>query len=68
MEPTPPTTYLSPLFARLHGMLLSEESAAAAAQLACAARDLIDSAAGAGLSLLDGTGRRTSAAATDTAL
>ena len=71
MEPTTAAaadaTDLSAVFARIQGMLLSQESAqAAAAQLALAARDLIDSAAGAGVSLIDETGRRTSTAATDT--
>ena len=52
MEPTTAAaadaTDLSAVFARIQGMLLSQESAqAAASQLALAARDLIDSAAGA---------------------
>jgi GAF domain-containing protein len=71
MEPTTAAataaTDLTAVFARIQGMLLSQESAqAAAAQLARAARDLIDTAAGAGVSLIDETGRRTSTAATDT--
>ncbi|KUG62097.1 hypothetical protein AVL61_03215 [Kocuria rosea subsp. polaris] len=68
MEPTTTATTadLTTVFARIQGMLLSQESAeAAATQLARAAQDLIGSAAGAGVSLLDDTGRRTSVAATD---
>ncbi|GAA1751636.1 GAF and ANTAR domain-containing protein [Kocuria aegyptia] len=69
MEPTTTAaaaTDLTGVFARIQGMLLSHESAqAAAAQLAEAARDLIDTAAGAGVSLIDETGNRTTTAATD---
>lgn len=66
MESTTSTTELTTVFARIQGMLLSQESAeAAAAQLSRAARDLIGSAAGAGVSLIDETGRRTSTASTD---
>ncbi len=66
MESTTSTTELTAVFARIQGMLLSQESAeAAAAQLSRAARDLIDSAVGAGVSLIDETGRRASTAATD---
>lgn len=69
MEPTTnaAATDLTAVFARVQGMLLSQESAqAAAAQLARAARDLIDTAAGAGVSLIDEAGARTTTAATDT--
>jgi GAF domain-containing protein len=69
MEPTTAAaaTDLTAVFARIQGMLLSQESAqAAAAQLSRAARDLIDTAAGAGVSLIDDTGTRISTAATDT--
>lgn len=66
MEPAITANDLTSVFARIQGMLLSQESAeAAATQLARAARDLIDSAAGAGVSLLDESGRRTTTAATD---
>ncbi|GAA1774389.1 GAF and ANTAR domain-containing protein [Kocuria aegyptia] len=69
MQSAPAATELTAVFARIQGMLLSQESAeAAAAQLSRAARELIGSAAGAGVSLLDETGRRASTAATDRAV
>ncbi len=57
---------LLPLVARLQGMLVSREVAAAAVeQLAEVARDMIDSAVGAGASLIDADGTRVSTATTD---
>lgn len=58
MESTTSTTELTAVFARIQGMLLSQETAQAA-------RDLIDTAAGAGVSLIDETGNRTTTAAID---
>ncbi|MFI7582964.1 GAF and ANTAR domain-containing protein [Kocuria sp. M1N1S27] len=66
MTTTSPTTELATVFARLQNMLLSQERAAVAVhQLAQVARDLIPSAAGAGVSLIDDQGTRTSNGATD---
>lgn len=58
---------LTTVFARVQGILLSREDAAAAVErLAYVARDLVDSAFGAGASLMDEVGRRTSTGTTDT--
>jgi GAF domain-containing protein len=57
---------LSTVFAHLHGMLLSAEDATTAVhQLARAAHQMIPTAAGAGVSLLDEHGTRASTASTD---
>lgn len=57
---------LTTVFARIHGMLLSREASTHAAhQLAQVARDLVDSAAGAGVTLLEAEGRKMTTAATD---
>lgn len=67
MESDAPVAELTTVIARIHGMLLSEENAAAAvARLAQVARDLLPAAAGAGVSLIDDRGRRVTTAATDT--
>ncbi|MGQ1839929.1 GAF and ANTAR domain-containing protein [Kocuria turfanensis] len=59
METESPMAELSMVFARLSGMLLSEDGAAGAARrLAEAACVLVDGATGAGVSLLDEAGRR----------
>ncbi|WP_053004795.1 GAF and ANTAR domain-containing protein [Kocuria sp. SM24M-10] len=59
METDSPMVELSMVFARLSGMLLSEDGAAGAARrLAEAACVLVDDATGAGVSLLDEAGRR----------
>ncbi|MFC4903919.1 GAF and ANTAR domain-containing protein [Kocuria oceani] len=59
METDSPMVELSMVFARLSGMLLSEDGAAGAARrLAEAACVLVDEATGAGVSLLDEAGRR----------
>jgi len=60
---------LTTVFAHLHGMLLSEQDATTAVhQLALAARQVIGSATGAGVSLLDESGTRVSTASTDPAV
>ncbi|HSK33400.1 MAG TPA: GAF and ANTAR domain-containing protein [Propionicimonas sp.] len=60
------TAELTTVFARLQNMFLSQEHATAAVhRLAQVARDLIPSAAGAGVSLIDDQCTRTSAGATD---
>lgn len=57
---------LTTAFARVQGMLLSQPDAAAAVeQLARVAHGLVSSAAGAGTSVLDAEGRRTSTGATN---
>jgi transcriptional regulator with GAF, ATPase, and Fis domain len=62
---TPPGE-LTTAFARAQGMLLSDEDATAAVQrLALVARDMVASSVGAGASLMDEDGRRTSAGTTD---
>ena len=62
MQPESSATELTTVFARIQDMLLSQEHAAAAVhQLAQVARALIPVAAGAGVSLLDDQGTRTSA-------
>lgn len=67
MSPEPFPGELTVVFARLHGMLLSEQDAATAVgQLARAAQQTIPTAAGAGVSLLEEEGTRTSTASTDT--
>lgn len=64
-EPSPGE--LTVVFAQLHGMLLSEQDATTAVgQLARAAQQLIPTAVGAGVSLLDEEGTRISTTATDT--
>lgn len=61
-----PAPDVTAVFARIQNMLLSQEHAAAAVhQLARVAQDLIPSAAGAGVSLIDDQGTRTSNGATD---
>lgn len=66
MQPESSAMELTTVFARIQNMLLSQEDATAAVhQLAQVARDLIPSAAGAGVSLLDAHGTRTSTGATD---
>ncbi len=61
-----PVAQLTTTLARVHGMLLSEEdSAAAVERLALVARDLVPSSVGAGASLMDQTGQRTSTGTTD---
>lgn len=57
---------LMTVFAGLHGMLLTEQDATAAVrQLARAAHQMVPTAAGAGISLMDDDGTRVTAAATD---
>lgn len=57
---------LTAVFARIQNMLLSQENATAAVQhLAQVAKDLIPSAVGAGASLIDAHGNKSSAGATD---
>lgn len=66
---TPPSSpdELTTVFAHLQGMLLSTQDATAAVhQLARAAHRMVPAAAGAGVSLIDETGTRVTAAATDT--
>ena len=59
-------TELTTVFARIHGMLLSRESATSAVeQLAEVAQDVVDSAIGAGASLIDDQGHTTSTGTTD---
>ncbi|MGQ1838639.1 GAF domain-containing protein [Kocuria turfanensis] len=66
MQPESSAPELITVFARIQNMLLSQEHATAAVhQLAQVARDLIPSAAGAGVSLIDAHGTRTSTGATD---
>lgn len=66
MQQEAPATELTTVFARIRGMLLSEDTATEAVhQLAQVARDLIGSALGAGVSLIDEDGRKTSTGATD---
>ncbi|MFF0945307.1 GAF and ANTAR domain-containing protein [Kocuria sp. CPCC 205300] len=66
MQPESSAMELTAVFARIQNMLLSQEHATAAVhQLAQVAQDLIPSAAGAGVSLIDAHGSRTSTGATD---
>lgn len=66
MQPESSAAELTAVFARIQNMLLSQEHAEAAVhQLAQVAQDLIPSAGGAGVSLLDDHGTRTSTGATD---
>ncbi|MEX5258482.1 GAF and ANTAR domain-containing protein [Kocuria arenosa] len=66
MKPESSATELTAVLARLQNMFLSQEHAAAAVhQLAQVARDLIPTAAGAGVSLFDEQGTRTSTGSTD---
>lgn len=66
MHPESSAMELTAVFTRIQDMLLSQEHAAVAVhQLAQVAQDLIPSAAGAGVSLIDGHGARTSTGATD---
>jgi GAF domain-containing protein len=66
MTTEPSATELTTTFARIHGMLLSREASTHAVhQLAQVARDLIGSAAGAGVSLLETDGQKMTTAATD---
>lgn len=67
MNTDPSVTELTTVFARLQGMLLSQEAATAAVQhLAELARDLVPSAAGAGATVLESGGFGITTAATDT--
>lgn len=62
-----PVVQLTTTFARVRRMMLSEEdSVAAVERLALVARDLVPSSVGAGASLMDQSGDRTSTATTDT--
>lgn len=66
MKPDASAIELTAAFARIHGMLLSQEASTHAVhQLAQVARELIDSAAGAGVTLLEAEGRTMTTAATD---
>lgn len=66
MQPEASPIELTAVFARIQTMLLSQEHAVAAVhQLAQVAQDLNPSAAGAGVSLIDAHGTRTSTGATD---
>ena len=66
MNPDPYLSELSVAFARIQGMLLSEQHATTAVnQLAQVARATISTAVGAGASLFDDTGRARSTGATD---
>ncbi len=66
MKPDSSAIELTAAFARIHGMLLSQEASTHAVhQLAQVARELIDSAAGAGVTLLEAEGRKMTTAATD---
>lgn len=59
-------TELTTVFARIHSMLLSQESAVTAVeQLAEVAQDVVDSAIGAGASLIDDQGQTMSTGTTD---
>jgi transcriptional regulator with GAF, ATPase, and Fis domain len=59
-------TELTSVVARMQGMLISHEAAAATVEkLAQVARDMVESAVGAGASLMDSDGRRVSTATTD---
>ncbi|HEX2300327.1 MAG TPA: transcription antitermination regulator, partial [Pseudonocardiaceae bacterium] len=59
-------TELTTVFARIHSMLLSRESAATAVeQLAEVAQDVVDSAIGAGASMIGVQGHTMSTGATD---
>jgi GAF domain-containing protein len=62
----PPVEELATVFARLSGVLLSEETVSSALRLVTSvALETSTETAGAGITLVDQTGRRTSAAATD---
>lgn len=66
MPHNPPLDELSTVFARIRGMLLTEETAThAVALLAQAVKEAIPGATGAGVSLMDAQGQRTSAGSTD---
>ena len=66
MKPDSSTIELTTVFARIHGMLLGREASTHAVhQLAQVARDLIDSAAGAGVTLLEAEGQEMTTAVTD---
>ncbi|MUN64919.1 GAF domain-containing protein [Kocuria sediminis] len=66
MESKSTAVELTSVFARIQDMLLSQEQAAVAVhQLAQVAQDLIPSSAGAGVSLIDTDGARTSTGSTD---
>lgn len=57
---------LAAVLTRIQGMLLSQENATTAVhQLALVAKDLVPGAAGAGISLIDDHGKKTSTGATD---
>ena len=66
MQPESSAAELTTVLARIENMLLSQEHATAAVHhLAQFAQDLVPSAAGAGVSLIDDQGDRTSTGATD---
>lgn len=66
MDPDPSVSELTVAFARIEGMLLSQQNATTAVdQLAQVARAVIGPAAGAGASLFEGPGRARSTGATD---
>ncbi|MGX5359108.1 GAF and ANTAR domain-containing protein [Kocuria sp. KH4] len=66
MEPESTVAELTTVFARVQGMLLSQHDATdAVQQLAQVARDLIDTAVGAGVSLLEAEDTKITTAATD---
>lgn len=65
-EPLPLADELTAAYARLSGLLLSEETVQTALGLiASLARDTIAGASGAGVTLIDASGRKTTAAASD---
>jgi GAF domain-containing protein len=65
-ESLPLTDELATVFARMSGLLLSQESVSSALALVVSlARDTVPGASGCGVSLMDEQGRRTTAAATD---
>lgn len=69
VEPASPAVELAAVFARLQGMLLEAPVAAAAvAQLAEVARELVPMATGAGVTLIDEHGQPATTAATDPAV
>ena len=66
MSELPPVEELASVFSRMSGLLLSEETVASALALVTSvATETLPDTAGAGITLVDGDGRRTSAAATD---
>lgn len=66
MTELPPVEELATVFSRMSGLLLSEETVSSALVLVTSvALETLPDTAGAGITLVDHTGRRTSAAATD---